>query len=94
MIVVTLTYKKPLTEVDAVLKEHIAFLDHYYEQKKFLASGRRENRVGGVILVLSPSIQEAEEIMKNDPFYIYDVADYDFMWFEPSKSLEEIKELV
>ncbi|MGT3821224.1 YciI family protein [Acinetobacter baumannii] len=45
-IVVTLTYKKPLAEVDAVLKEHIAFLDHYYEQKKFLASGRRENRVG------------------------------------------------
>ncbi|MDX6038023.1 MAG: GTP cyclohydrolase, partial [Acinetobacter calcoaceticus] len=22
------------------------------------------------------------------------VADYDFMWFEPSKSLEEIKEFV
>lgn len=64
MIVVTLTYKKPLAEVDAVLKQHIAFLDHYYEQKKFLASGRRENRVGGVILVLSSSIQEAEEIMK------------------------------
>ncbi|WP_001995300.1 YciI family protein, partial [Acinetobacter baumannii] len=55
MIVVTLTYKKPLAEVDAVLKQHIAFLDHYYEQKKFLASGRRENRVGGVILVLSSS---------------------------------------
>lgn len=94
MIVVTLTYKKPLAEVDAVLKGHIAFLDHYYEQKKFLASGRRENRVGGVILVLSSSIQEAEEIMKNDPFYIHDMADYDFMWFEPSKSLEEIKDFV
>ncbi|MFI7969323.1 GTP cyclohydrolase, partial [Acinetobacter baumannii] len=25
---------------------------------------------------------------------IHDVADYDFMWFEPSKSLEEIKEFV
>jgi len=94
MIVVTLTYKKPLAEVDTLLKEHIAFLDRYYEQKKFLASGRRENRVGGVILVLSSSIQEAEEIMKNDPFYIHGVADYDFMWFEPSKSLEEIKEFV
>lgn len=35
MIVVTLTYKKPLAEVDAVLKEHIAFLDHYYEQRNF-----------------------------------------------------------
>ncbi|VAX43247.1 YCII-related domain protein [Acinetobacter calcoaceticus] len=94
MIVVTLTYKKPLAEVDAALKGHIAFLDHYYEQRKFLASGRRENRVGGVILVLSSSIQEVEEIMKNDPFYIHGVADYDFMWFEPSKSLEEIKEFV
>jgi uncharacterized protein YciI len=83
-----------LAEVEAVLKQHFAFLDHYYEQKKFLASGRRENRVGGVILVLSSLIQEAEEIMKNDPFYIHDVADYDFMWFEPSKSLEEIKEFV
>lgn len=64
MIVVTLTYKKPLAEVDAVLKEHITFLDHYYEQKKFLASGRRENRVGGVIIVLSSSLQEAEEVIK------------------------------
>lgn len=32
--------------------------------------------------------------MKNDPFYIHGVADYDFMWFEPSKSLEEIKDFV
>ncbi|BCZ15785.1 hypothetical protein OCUAc18_33250 [Acinetobacter baumannii] len=85
MIVVTLTYKKPLAEVDAVLKEHITFLDHYYEQKKFLASGRRENRVGGVIIVLSSSLQEAEEVIKNDPFYIHDVADYDFMWLSHRK---------
>lgn len=33
MIVVTLTSKKPLAEVDAVLKEHIAFLDHYYAEE-------------------------------------------------------------
>lgn len=94
MIVVTLTYKKSLTEVDAVLKDHIAFLDQYYVQKKFLASGRRENRVGGVILVLTDSVEEAQDIMKNDPFFLHDVADYDFMWFEPSKSLEEIKDFV
>lgn len=50
--------------------------------------------LGEVILLLSVSIQEAEEIIKIDPFYIHDVAEYDFIWFEPSKSLEEIKELV
>lgn len=87
MIIVTLTYKKPLTEVDAVLAEHIAFLDHYYAQKKFLASGRRENRVGGVILVLSKSIEEAQQIMRNDPFNQQGIADYEYLWFEPSKSL-------
>lgn len=94
MIVVTLTYKKPLYEVDALIKEHIEFLNEYYAQKKFLASGRRENRVGGVILVLTDSVEEAKNIMKNDPFYIHNVADYDFMWFEASKSLEEIKAFI
>lgn len=94
MIVVTLTYKKALTEVDIFLKEHAAFLDHYYSLKKFLASGRRENRIGGVILVLSSSIQEARDIMKNDPFYIHDIADYDFMWFEPSRFLNEIDVII
>lgn len=88
MIVVTLTYKKSLAEVDVLLNDHVAFLDHYYYLKKFLASGRRENRIGGVILVLSSSLQEAQDIMKNDPFYIHGVADYEFTYFEPSKFLD------
>lgn len=88
MIVVTLTYKKPLSEVDILLQKHVLFLDEYYAQKKFLASGRRENRAGGVILVLSDDLEEAKKIMKKDPFYIHDIADYDFMWFEASKCLK------
>lgn len=94
MIVVTLTYKKPLNEVDSFLSEHVQFLQDNYERKKFLASGRRENRVGGVILILGSSIREAKEIIKNDPFYIQEIADYDFLLFEPSKCLDEIKALV
>lgn len=94
MVIVTLTYKKALSEVDLYLKEHIAFLDDYYQQKKFLASGRRENRIGGVVLVLTSSVGEAEEIMRNDPFYLHDIADYQFMLFEPSKYLDEIKALI
>lgn len=94
MIVVTLTYKKPLDIVDLFLNEHVLFLENYYEQKKFLMSGRRENRVGGVILVLTNSVQEAQDIMKNDPFYIHDIAHYDFLLFEASKCLDEIRELM
>lgn len=94
MIIVTLTYKKPLTEVDKFLSPHIEFLDKFYSQRKFLASGRRENRVGGVIIILSNDIDEAKEIIKLDPFYQNDIASYEFLKFEPSKSAEEIKNLI
>ncbi|MEB3753284.1 YciI family protein [Acinetobacter sp. MD2(2019)] len=94
MIVVTLSYKKPLADVDAVLTEHLAFLDTYYAQKKFLVSGRRENRIGGVIIVLVDSVTEAKQIMAQDPFFIHGIADYDFMRFEATKYLDEINPLI
>ena len=90
MIVVTLTYKKPLSEVDALIQEHVAFLNHYYEQRLFLASGRREGRVGGVILVVSDSIEHAQTIMQNDPFNQHGVADYEYLLFQASKFAPEL----
>ncbi|MBF7683051.1 GTP cyclohydrolase [Acinetobacter sp. B5B] len=87
MIIVTLTYKKSWVEVDKILDEHLKFLDVYYAQKTFLASGRRAHREGGIILVLSSSIEDVKRIMENDPFYIHDVADYSFTGFEVSKHL-------
>lgn len=94
MIVVTLTYKKELEEVDKFLKQHNEFLEKFYAQKKFLASGRRENRVGGVIIVLSNDLEEAKAIMQQDPFYQNAVADYDYLKFEPTKFLDVIKDLL
>jgi uncharacterized protein YciI len=50
MFVVTLTYVKPLAEIDALIPAHIAWLERQYAAGHFLASGRRVPRVGGVIL--------------------------------------------
>ena len=94
MIVTTLTYKKPLSEVQKYLNEHIMFLEKFYAKNVFLASGRRDNRVGGVIIVSSNDLQAVKEIMGLDPFYKHEIADYGFMRFEPSKYLDEIKKFV
>ncbi len=50
--IVQLTYKAPLNEVDKYLPAHREFLDYYYKQGLFLASGPMKPRVGGIIIAL------------------------------------------
>lgn len=39
MIIVSMTFKKPMPEIFAKLVEHNMFLDKYFAKNKFLASG-------------------------------------------------------
>lgn len=94
MIIVVLTYIKPLAKIDSHLPAHLKFLDEHYANKKFLVSGKRDNRVGGIIIVLSDSIEEAQSIMSQDPFYTHNLASYDYLKFEASKFQEAIADLL
>jgi uncharacterized protein YciI len=85
MFVALLKYVKPLAEVERYLEEHIQFLDKYYEQKKFIFSGRRNPRTGGVILMKVSTVAEATQIMYEDPFYKHQIAEYDLVEFLPTK---------
>ncbi|MFG2682458.1 YciI family protein [Streptomyces sp. NPDC048392] len=51
--VLELSYTAPLEAVDAVLEDHVAWLDGLYEQGVVLASGSNEPRDGGVILAIA-----------------------------------------
>jgi uncharacterized protein YciI len=84
MVVIELTYIKDFSEVDTFLEQHIQFLDKYYEQGFFIASGRKVPRDGGVILALVDKAR-AEEIIKDDPFYREGIAEYRLVEFELSK---------
>jgi uncharacterized protein YciI len=53
MFIVTLTYLKPVEEVDALMAGHIEWLKKGYDDGLFIASGRRVPRTGGVILAKS-----------------------------------------
>ncbi|MCC8380042.1 YciI family protein [Xenorhabdus sp. PB30.3] len=85
MFVVTLTYIKPLTEVEHFLEEHRIFLDTCYLKRHFLASGPKEPRNGGVILVNSMSRKELDTLLESDPFYRENIAEYSIIEFHPVK---------
>ena len=66
MFVVTLTYVKPLAEIDALIPAHMAWLERQYAAGHFLASGRRVPRVGGVILAQGVSRDALEAMLAEE----------------------------
>ena len=69
MFIFNLTYVKPISDVEQFLPEHIQYLEKYYTSKKFICSGRKVPRTGGIILCNCATKQEAEQIIKEDPFF-------------------------
>ena len=88
MFIFSLTYVKPLSEVERLLPAHIQFLDEHYKKHLFMCSGRKIPRTGGIILCNCADMVEAKAIMEKDPFYKKGIAQYDIIEFVPSKSSE------
>lgn len=88
MFIFSLTYVKPLSEVERLLPAHIQFLDEHYKKHLFMCSGRKIPRTGGVILCNCADMVEAKAIMEKDPFYKEGIVQYDIIEFVPSKSSE------
>ena len=86
MFIVTLTYLKPVEEVDALMPGHIEWLDKGYADGLFIASGRRIPRTGGVILARSGDERLLRDTLAADPFAIHGVARFDVVEFTPTKT--------
>ncbi|MCP9611725.1 YciI family protein [Coprobacter tertius] len=84
MTIAVLTYKKELSEVEKSLQEHRIYLDKYYSSGKFIASGAQTPRIGGIIL-MNITKEEAQLLIKEDPFFRNDVAEYELIEFSPTK---------
>jgi uncharacterized protein YciI len=86
MFILNLNYVKPVEEIETYLPNHREFLDYYYERSKFLLSGPKVPRNGGIILCDAKDRDEVFEIISKDPFYINKVAVYDAVEFQPVKT--------
>ncbi len=85
MFVLLLTYTKPLDEVDALMRKHMAWLDEQYAAGRFLVSGRQIPRTGGVILARGDDRDEIEAIAATDPFVTGGVATCEVIQFRASQ---------
>ncbi|MDP3268492.1 MAG: YciI family protein [Legionella sp.] len=94
MFIIQLTYITPISEVDKYLQAHREFLEYHYKQGLLIASGPLKPRTGGIIIAATNDREHLEELFKKDPYYLAEIAKYEFIEFIPVKHCDELKELV
>jgi uncharacterized protein YciI len=91
MFVIELVYKADLSEIDAHMKAHVAFLKKYYAAGIFLVSGRKIPRDGGIILAVAESREKLEAIVSEDPFHAHGLAEFRVIEFRASQRAKDIQ---
>jgi uncharacterized protein YciI len=94
MFIINLNYIVPLEKLDVHMTKHVRYLHKYYKQNKFIASGRKVPRTGGIILALAGSLEEVNQIISEDPFYTNKLAEFTVTEFLTSQIHPELKKFL
>jgi len=94
MFVIELVYKASLTEIDAHMAAHVAFLNKYYAAGHFVVSGRKIPRDGGIIIAVAKSREEIEALMREDPFCARGLADVRVIEFRVSQRASDVEKRI
>ena len=81
---VDIEYTVPFDEVEKVLEPHMEFVRRAYAEGRFLASGPKEPRTGGIVIMMAESPDAAEAYLAADPFATAGVASMQLTAFKPS----------
>lgn len=91
MFVLELTYTASPAEVDAVLPDHVSWLEEHYAQGIFLASGRKNPRTGGIIIAAAEGRARIDAVVAGDPFLAAGVCTYKVTEFFATKTAPELE---
>ena len=94
MFIIELIYKAELSEIDASMRPHMAYLKKQYAAGTFLMSGRKVPREGGIILAVGQSREQVESIVKEDPFVARGLAEFRIIEFRVSQRAESLDALL
>lgn len=89
---ILITYVVPLDEVDRHMKAHIDWLERGYAEGLFLLSGRRNPRIGGVIVCRGHK-PEVEALAASDPFVTEGAATIEVIEFNASWAADAVAPL-
>ncbi|MED7787789.1 carboxymuconolactone decarboxylase family protein [Francisella sp. 19X1-34] len=93
MILIDIKYIKELKIVDNYKDEHIKYLSTYYDKELILASGPYNERQGGFI-ISNMGFKQANEYVKNDPYYINNIGVFEIKEFKPTRVSNDFKLLI
>ena len=94
MFVIEITYKVPLEQIEEQFANHVSFLEKYFAAGNFLLSGRKIPREGGIILATATNKEQLNEIIKEDPFYYLQLADFRIVEFNAGRKATRLSELI
>ncbi len=92
MYIVSLSYTRPVEEVEALLEGHVAWLDRYFASGKFLFAGRKDPRTGGVIVAKDIDRETLDKIVAEDPFVA--VANYEITKVNVTRANDALQTLI
>jgi uncharacterized protein YciI len=94
MFVIELEYTAPLAEIDAHMTEHVAWLKEQYAAGRFLMSGRKVPRDGGIIIAVGESRAQIEALIEGDPFHVHGLARFRVIEFRASQRARNVDALI
>jgi len=80
---VTLTYLKPVDEVNLHLSTHQAWLAEHARAGRILTAGPLEPRTGGMLIAHCASRDELDRLLEQDSFHVHGLAAYEVRAFHP-----------
>lgn len=90
MFIIELTYIAPLARIDAAMKAHMKFVNAQYAAGRFLISGRKIPRDGGIIIATATDRAEVEAIASQDPFVTQGLATTRVIEFRASQKAPDV----
>ena len=94
MFLIELTYKAALAEIDRHMKAHVAFLNRHYAAGRFVVSGRKVPREGGIIVATGGTREEIEALMREDPFVARGLAEVRVVEFRASQRARDLPDRI
>jgi len=91
LFVVDIEYTVPMSDVQQVIEPHLDFVRRAYAEGRFIASGAKVPRTGGVIVMMAESADAARDYLASDPFVTAQVAEYRLTEFLPSNVHDALK---
>lgn len=91
LFIVDIEYTVPMDEVRKVIEPHMEFVRRAYDEGRFLASGAKVPRTGGIIVMMAQSPEAAHAYLSADPFVTAQVAEYRLTEFLPSNLHHALK---